>query len=336
MKRREFRMRICAAVGILFFGCVGSLCVAHERTGEIDTSTAEDPVIRYGRPERIANFQFADVSESSGLAASGVREGVFWTHNDSGDGPHLFAVGSDGKLVCRAVLDLPRPRDWEDMASFRWRGKPFLLVGDVGDNSRKRTECQLHFVAEPETLLQTPGDTERTPGGNRLELTVTKTIRFRYDRGPRDCESVCYDTQHEQVLLVSKNWSLRAEVYKIDLPAATWLTDGGDVRGGLPLPAGPEVLEAQFVGEIGVPGATAMDISADGRRIIVLSYGNAFEFCRRPDEDWRTAFSRPAREISMPPRRQGEAVCYGADGKSLYLTSEHSPSPLFRVKPVVE
>jgi hypothetical protein len=33
----------------------------------------------------------------------------------------------------------------------------------------------------------------------------------------------------------------------------------------------------------------------------------------------------------MPQRRQGETVCYGPDGKTLYLTSEFAPTPLFEV-----
>jgi hypothetical protein len=33
----------------------------------------------------------------------------------------------------------------------------------------------------------------------------------------------------------------------------------------------------------------------------------------------------------MPRRRQGESICYGPDGKTLYLTSEQLPTPLWEV-----
>ncbi len=33
----------------------------------------------------------------------------------------------------------------------------------------------------------------------------------------------------------------------------------------------------------------------------------------------------------MPQRNQGESVCYGADGRTLYLTSEFAPTPLLEV-----
>ena len=41
------------------------------------------------------------------------------------------------------------------------------------------------------------------------------------------------------------------------------------------------------------------------------------------------------REIGMPLRIQGESICYGPDGKTLYLTSEKLPTPLWEV-PVVD
>jgi hypothetical protein len=33
----------------------------------------------------------------------------------------------------------------------------------------------------------------------------------------------------------------------------------------------------------------------------------------------------------MPLRRQGESICYGPDGRSLYLTSEKLPTPLIEI-----
>jgi hypothetical protein len=35
--------------------------------------------------------------------------------------------------------------------------------------------------------------------------------------------------------------------------------------------------------------------------------------------------------IAAPARRQGEAVCFGHDGKTIYLTSEGSPCPLLAI-----
>ena len=78
-----------------------------------------------------------------------------------------------------------------------------------------------------------------------------------------------------------------------------------------------------------------MEISPDGLRAVILTYGHAYEYARRDGEKWSEVFARPPRVLRMPQRRQGETVCYGPDGKTLYLTSEFAPTPLFEV-PVAE
>jgi hypothetical protein len=74
-----------------------------------------------------------------------------------------------------------------------------------------------------------------------------------------------------------------------------------------------------------------MDISPDGRRAVVLTYRDAYEYSRGRNERWAEAFARKPAEIKLPRRAQGEAIAYGADGKTLYLTSEKLPTPLWEV-----
>ena len=78
--------------------------------------------------------------------------------------------------------------------------------------------------------------------------------------------------------------------------------------------------------------ATGMDISADGQRAVVSTYGLAFEYTRLETESWTVAFGREAKPIFSPFRRQGESICYGSDGKTLYFTSEKLPTPFFELK----
>ena len=58
-----------------------------------------------------------------------------------------------------------------------------------------------------------------------------------------------------------------------------------------------------------------------------------YEYSRAANEDWKAAFARVPRRIKMPPRAQGESICYGLDGQTLYLTSEKAPCPLLQVRP---
>src|SRR6056297_3085713 len=90
-------------------------------------------------PEQLAIVQDRQIDESSGLAISGANPGMLWVHNDSGDKPRLFLVDREGQTRCILKVTGAEAVDWEDMCSFRSAGQSWLLIGDVGDNDRKRT-----------------------------------------------------------------------------------------------------------------------------------------------------------------------------------------------------
>lgn len=63
-----------------------------------------------------ATFPSPRLVESSGVAVSHAYAGVLWTHNDSGDGPYLYAT--DLQRTDRGALLVPGAQaiDWEDMS----------------------------------------------------------------------------------------------------------------------------------------------------------------------------------------------------------------------------
>jgi hypothetical protein len=257
----------------------------------------------YGPPRQLAVLANPRIRESSGLACSRRTPGVFWTHNDSGDRPRLYAFDSAGVDLGTFELKGASALDWEDMASFTRKGRSYLLVGDIGDNEARRSHCTLLLAAEPAI--------DRNDLNKKLD--VLRTIRFTFEGGPRNCESLAVCPKTGAVFLVEKAVGAACGVYAFPWPK-------GD---------GPQV--AKLVARIVVPIATAMDISADGLRMVVLTYASALEFARSPDELWKEALARRPRLLSMPPRRQGESIAYGPQGLSLYLTSEKRPTPLLLV-----
>ena len=68
-----------------------------------------------------------------------------------------------------------------------------------------------------------------------------------------------------------------------------------------------------------------------------ITYGPGKEIARlaNPEitESRGLAASR-LRMVRMPRRAQGESICYGLDGRTLYLTSEKKSPPLLVVAPV--
>ncbi|MBN2339286.1 MAG: hypothetical protein JXP48_12170 [Acidobacteria bacterium] len=271
------------------------------------------PAPQYGPARELARILDPRIDESSGLTASVRYRDAFWTHNDSGDSARVFLIDRRGRTLGVVRLEGVTAFDWEDIASYRAAGEGWILVADVGDNSRRRETGVLHLLREP--VIRVPGEGEEAP---ILEVEPDLEIRFRYEDGPRDCEAVAVDATESAIYLLSKEL-VACRVYSLPVPP--------------PGSAGPHV--ARFVAEIRLPYPNAMDISPDGRRAVVLTYGDAHEFTRAEGEPWARAFSRAPRVIKAPVRPQGEAICYGPDGRTLYLTSENAHQPLWEI-PVVE
>src|SRR5688500_2031820 len=84
--------------------------------------------IQVGKAIRVAMLANEDITESSGIAISQRLTDTFWTHNDSGDSPRLFAFDSKGKDLGACELRDAEALDWEDITSFKRDGKGWLLV----------------------------------------------------------------------------------------------------------------------------------------------------------------------------------------------------------------
>jgi len=265
--------------------------------------------IEYGEGRMLSQLQSTRVNESSGLAESTRRDGLFWTHNDSGDGPFLYAFDSAGHVLALVRIEGADSYDYEDMASYELDGEHWLIVGDFGDNARRRPSCSLYIVHEPNAI----GDANRAA---RRSVSNKITIRYEYQGGARNCESVGVDTERREIVIVSKTRRGPCHAYVTSLPEQS--------------PGRTLTLEP--VAELDLPTTSAMDISPDGRRALVCTYGEAYEFVRAEGQTWGEAFQAEPRRIELPRRMKGEGLTYGRDGKTIYLTSEGAPMPLLEVE----
>jgi len=251
------------------------------------------------------------LTESSGLAVSYTHPDAVWIHNDSGDKPRLFLVGLNGHT--RAVVNVEGVDDfdWEDMCSFQIDGQSWLLIGDIGDNARERgarnPECRLYLLKEPVV--------PRANGTPTMRWNVTAGISFDFEDGRFDCEALAVDVMRREILLLTKS-----------LPQ-----DGGLYRIPLDLSDAKQKHTAKLVARPFIPFATALDVSADGRAMIVGSMLNGLLIRRTEDQTWADAFREPATPLDLPPRKQGETICFDRDGKSVFLNSEKVRQPLWRL-----
>jgi hypothetical protein len=272
------------------------------------TTTARVPGrIAYGPGRRLATLASQAVDESSGLACSRRVPGMFWTHNDSGDDARIYLFDLRGRDLGSCRLGDVFAFDFEDMLSFDSGGKSYLLVCDVGNNGRAAAVHVMYLIEEPNI------DPER--GVGQATLPVVQEVNFYYEDDHRNCEAVGIDPTDKTILLATKEREGDCYVYAMPMPE----------------PDPKMAFVARRIATLKLPPVTAMDVAPDGRRAVLLTYSHAYEFVRGHDEDWAAALSHQPREIIIPERIQGESICYGHDGKTLYLTSEKQPTPLLEI-----
>lgn len=77
--------------------------------------------------------------------------------------------------------------------------------------------------------------------------------------------------------------------------------------------------------------ATAAGFSPDGTRLVVATYSSLYEWKLPTDQPLATVLKQLPVRIEPELQRQVEGVCYDADNLTLWLTSEHLPTPLLKV-----
>lgn len=248
-----------------------------------------------------------ELRESSGVAVSRRHPGLFWSHNDSGDRPRLYAIDATGTLRTSVRVDGAKADDWEDIALGPCPLAPpatpssCLFVADTGDNELARSVLTVYVVAEPTAV---------TPGSMRAPA---EAVRFRYPARGDDCEALAV-MPNGDIVLVTKGRSGSIAFFRLL---------ASDVRRAL---GTAEVLTARAEGDAGIePGArvgrlaTGAALSPDGRTLAVRTYNAVYFFAAGPG---RAAWARLGPPCLLPlDESVGEAVAY-LDAETLLLTSE--------------
>jgi hypothetical protein len=241
-------------------------------------------------------FEFQDdrIAESSGLAPSLRHEGVWWTHNDSGDfAAEVYAVNEEGETVATVALNVEL-RDWEAISvAVGPEGEPAVFVGDIGDNfGGSWPNVRVYHFTEPEVL----GDMALDPA----------VFTFTYEDGGRDAEGMMIDPRDGRLYVVSKEFA--GSVY-----AAPENLD----------PAGENVLSRVDSAPL---FATDAAFSPDGTRYAIRTYWGVTLYDSTDGVPGRSVGS-----FDLPEMEQGESVAFTPDGTALMAGTEGMNSPVWRV-----
>ena len=255
----------------------------------------------------------AQINESSGVAASRRFAKNVWTHIDSGDSARVFLLDDNG--ATRQIVSLVNAQaiDWEDMAVAGDANNAQVYVGDIGDNERKRASIQIYRFAESEVRTSSTRTT-----GNATQIVAQK-MTLRYPDGARDAETLIA-TGRGEIIIVAKEVGV-CRIYKTAKPFADNTTQTLVLIGSF-----------QFAGDnffARLP--TGGDLNACEDRVLVRTYAHAYEWkMSRKDGviDWRNVWKTAPQRFVLPTTKQGEAICYNANGTQWIVSSEGENAPL--------
>ena len=288
--------------------------IASETRKEGAAAAASTPLpLAAAEPVQLAALEDRRVEESSGLVASRRSPGLFWTHNDSGDDPLVYAFDRAGGARGAFRVEGARAVDWEDIAAGPGPapGQSYLYVGDIGDNGRRREFVVVYRFPEPEP------DAAQAPGKEARATQPAEAIRIKYPDGAHNAEALAVHPATGDIYIVTKA-NAEAAVYRLAAPFDPQATGTMSKVATL---RGPD-----FFGTL----ITGADISPDGRRVALCDYAQGYELTLpEGSKDFQEVWRQTPAALSLGARQQGESVAYRLDGAAVLATSEGSPAPLF-------
>jgi hypothetical protein len=243
----------------------------------------------YAPPVESGRITEGAIGEVSGLSRSRFQ-GILWFHEDSGNGPWLYATTPAGNLRASIEVTDAVNRDWEDMA--RSMGRVWL--GDIGDNARIRPEIQVYWFPEPSSL-----DT----------ATVrARTLTLQYPDNPHNAEAMVVDGRHGRLFVFEKQRSdSESRVYAADLEG---------VRAG-------DTVDLELVARVPIENITAADVGPDG--VIVKNNSGGVLFTWSTRSVARTLRDGRRCSVQLPA---GESVAFSTSGHRIYTIPEGSDPPI--------
>ncbi len=258
--------------------------------------SSDDP--QFGQRIDRGKVAWDAISEASGLAASQRNKGVLWTHNDSGHGATLYAIGTNGSHLGEFHIAGVSARDWEDIAVGPGPedGRSYLYIGNIGDNKGQHNLKFIYRIAEPAVSAnQAAVDTT---------LYGAEIITFRYPSENHDAETLMLDPLTRDIYIVTKREE-NVLVYKIQYPQSTAGT-----------------ITPENVTTLPIQGVVAGDISPNGEEILIKTLTRVFYWHRAVGQPLWQAFGKTPVAVHYQIEPQGEAICWDAEGSGYFTLSE--------------
>lgn len=230
----------------------------------------------------LGHIQHPAITECSGMVASRQYPDIFWVHNDSGHLAVLYAIRRTGELVAEIPVAGANNIDWEDIAA---DDEGFLYIADSGNNFSIFPVRSIYKVAEPDPFA-TPVQPAK----------VVQRFKYAYQGQRFDAEGLF--VRAGAIWLVSKPRGSRSAIYRLE-------------------PGQNGKMRPVQVAQLTMAGATAADLSPDGKTLIVATHHTLTVMTITPDGAPQDASAGIT--VRFPPS-EVEACCF--DGSDVLVASE--------------
>lgn len=261
------------------------------------TRPSKAPCVEWGEGQPTGSLDSTAVTESSGIArASG---GNWWTHNDSGGKPSLYAFSQDGRFLGESNVTGANFNDWEGLARGKCPsgilgGYNCLYIADFGDNNEKRSSVQIYAVKEPKVGKVAP---------------VIATWNVTYPDRPHNAEALLVSPKGEIFIVTKETRGEGAFVFKLPrLPGDVVAEQVGLLKG--------------FVGNRKITGGSW---SPDGKSIVLLTYGDAYVW--KVKIGGSVNWDQQPTPIRLAKTKKAEAIDFDKYN-NVIATSEGNPMPI--------
>ncbi|MEN8839337.1 MAG: T9SS type A sorting domain-containing protein [Flavobacteriales bacterium] len=228
----------------------------------------------------------AYLNENSGIITQGKNSA--WIHNDSGDGPIIYKIDSNGTLLDSLTLSGVTAIDFEDITQDIFGN---VYIGDIGNNNHNRTNLVVYKIPNPSTIIG------NTVIPEAINFSYSDQTQFPDPNQNSDCEALFHHNNH--LFLISKNWGSSGFSKLYQLP------DSG----------GNHI--AQLIDSFVSPMVTAADFHSSGK-LAVLSMDRVTIF----DQFTGIDFFGGRTSTFYFSLTQKEGVSF-VNSNSLYITQEH-------------
>jgi hypothetical protein len=278
-----------------FLGRAGGVAAAILLSVTVALPVAPARAAAAGKPATVCTITDKRLDELSGLVVAG--PGYVTINDGSDDAKRRKIFYLTSRCAVRRTVSYPsRPRDAEDLAV---APDGTLWVADIGDNDRVRETVGLWKLA---------------PGAGKPVL-----YRFTYPDGPHDAETLLLNGDGTPIIVTKDPFTagLYVPTSAPRAKASTALRRAGSFR----------IPGSSTSNPFGLPGRLVLTggaTAADGSRVALRTYADAFEFAVTDGDVIAAVTTGTAVTTALPDEPQGESLAYSADGASLLTVSEAS------------